>query len=72
MSSFKLDLRINNNDQQRRILIVDDEPYNILGLTIQLSQMGFKGIKQLIDKAFNGMEAFQMVRKAHKDGLKVR
>ena len=55
-----------DSEVQRRILIVDDEPYNILGLTIQLSQMGFKGIKQLIDKAFNGQEAFQMVKKAHK------
>ena len=31
-------------DVQKRILIVDDEPYNILGLTTQLSQMGFTGI----------------------------
>jgi len=29
---------------QKRILIVDDEPYNILSLTIQLTQMGFSGI----------------------------
>ena len=55
-----------NNDRnlQRRILIVDDEPYNILGLTIQLSQMGYKGIKSIIDKAFNGEEALKMVKKA--------
>lgn len=50
---------------ERRILIVDDEPYNILGLTVQLNQMGFKGIKSLIDKAFNGAEALQMVKAAH-------
>ena len=29
---------------QKRILIVDDEPYNILSLTTQLTQMGFSGI----------------------------
>ena len=38
----------------KRILIVDDEPYNIRGLTVQISQMGIEGISHIIDKAFNG------------------
>ena len=48
----------------RTVLIVDDEPYNILGLTVQLSQMGFPQLNTLIDKAFNGDEALQMVKKS--------
>jgi PleD family two-component response regulator len=32
---------MNNN---RRILIVDDEPYNVLGLTIILKQSGYPHI----------------------------
>ena len=51
------------DDVERRILIVDDEPYNILGLKVQISQMGFSGIKGIIDQAFNGEEALSMVKK---------
>ena len=39
---------------QRRILIVDDEPYNILGLQIILQQSGYSKISQIIDSAING------------------
>ena len=52
-------------DVQKRILIVDDEPYNILGLTTQLAQMGFNNIQQIIDQAFNGQSALDMVKAAH-------
>jgi YesN/AraC family two-component response regulator len=38
----------------RRILIVDDEPYNILGLKIVISQSGIKNIMRIIDTAYNG------------------
>ena len=38
----------------RRIMIVDDEPYNLLGLEIVIKQTGFSNIEYLIDKAING------------------
>lgn len=41
----------------RRILIVDDEPYNLMGLEVLLQQTGYKNIMQLIDKAGDGLEA---------------
>ena len=53
---------MNNN---RRILIVDDEPYNILGLTIVLQQSGVKNILDIVDKAVNGKIAVNMVKKAY-------
>lgn len=43
--------KINKN---RKILIVDDEPYNILGLTIILQQSGYPNISSIIDSAHNG------------------
>jgi CheY-like chemotaxis protein len=41
----------------RRILIVDDEPYNILALQIILQKSGYPNVKDFIDSANNGQEA---------------
>lgn len=38
----------------RRILIVDDEAYNLLALQVMLFQCGYPSIKYIIDEAFNG------------------
>ena len=40
--------------KNRRILIVDDEPYNLFGMQIILEQCGYKNINYLIDTANNG------------------
>ena len=40
-----------------KILIVDDEPYNIMGLKVQLMQTGYKNIISIVDYAYNGLEA---------------
>ena len=53
----------------RRILIVDDEPYNLLGLRIMLQQSGYVGILDLIDQANNGLEALKQVKRAFNEGL---
>ena len=45
----------------RRILLVDDEPYNIFGLKIIIELCGFPNIKKLIDSANNGKQALEMV-----------
>jgi CheY-like chemotaxis protein len=50
--------------ENKRILIVDDEPYNILGLKIVLSQSGFKNILNIVDTAHNGKQAIDMVEQA--------
>lgn len=47
--------------KNRRILIVDDEPYNILALQIILQKSGYPETKDLIDSANNGQEALQKV-----------
>ena len=51
--------QINKN---RRILVVDDEPYNILGLKVVLQQSGIKNIIQKVDIAYNGQQAVDMVK----------
>ena len=43
-------------------MIVDDEPYNLLGLQIVIQQTGFKNIEQLLDKANNGQQALDLVK----------
>ena len=43
-------------------MIVDDEPYNILGLQIIIQNSGFEDIEKLIDKANNGQEALDLVK----------
>ena len=50
--------------KNRRILIVDDEPYNILALQIILQKSGYPQIKEFIDSANNGQEAVQKVKDA--------
>jgi hypothetical protein len=49
---------IDNNfkeiNMNRRIVTVDDKPYNHLALKIIIQQAGFENILQLIDKANNG------------------
>ena len=35
-------------------MIVDDEPYNLLGLQIIISQCGIQNINQIIDTANSG------------------
>ena len=52
--------------EKKRILIVDDEPYNILGLQILISQSSYPGISNIIDFAHNGQEAYHLVKKASK------
>ena len=51
--------KIDQLNSDRRILLVDDEPYNIMGLKIQLMQSGYKDIISKVDFAFNGKEAIQ-------------
>ena len=41
-------------NKNRRIMIVDDEPYNILGLKVILIQAGYRGIENIIEEALNG------------------
>lgn len=48
---------------QKRILVVDDEPFNIIGLEIIIQQATkIKGLKHIIDQAKNGQEALDIVR----------
>ena len=48
----------------RRILIVDDEPYNLMGLKIVLDAADVR-INAHVDEVTNGLEAYKAVKKAH-------
>ena len=49
----------------RRILIVDDEPYNLLSLQIQILICGYPQLKHMIDTANNGKQAIEIVIAAY-------
>ena len=49
----------------RRILIVDDEPYNLLSLQIQILICGYSQLKHMIDTANNGKQAIEKVITAY-------
>ena len=50
------------NYKKKRILIVDDEPFNILGMQMNLKNIEIKGLSQIIDRAYNGEEALSKVK----------
>ena len=39
---------------RRRILIVDDEPFNVLTLKTMLGQLNIPNIQSIVDQAYNG------------------
>lgn len=43
---------------------MDDEPFNILGMQIILSQLEIKGLSNIIDRAYNGEQALEKVQEA--------
>ena len=54
-----------NKPKANRILIVDDEPFNVMGMKILLQQYAFKGIVNIIDVAYNGVDAFNLVKNSY-------
>ena len=55
---------IKNN---KRILVVDDEPYNLLGLQIIISQCGINDINSMIDTANSGLLALQLIKDGYRE-----
>ena len=55
-------------NKNRRIMIFDDEPFNLLGLTIILQQLGYSNIQSIIDSAYSGQQALDLVINAYKEG----
>ena len=48
--------------------MVDDEPYNLAGLKIMMRQYCSNGITHICDKALNGQDALDCVKKAYNEG----
>ena len=60
--------QIKHKPKKRRILLVDDEPYNLMGLQVIINATDkWNCIKFICDQATNGLEAFKAVKKAHED-----
>ena len=60
-------------ESKNRILIVDDEPFNLYGLEnilkLAITRCGYSSvlIDRLVDQASNGKEAVNMVKKLYQD-----
>ena len=60
-------------ESQNRILIVDDEPFNLYGLEnvlkLAITRFGYSAelIEKLVDQASNGKEAINMVKSLYRD-----
>ena len=48
-------------EKDKRILIVDDEFYNIMGLKVLMTQASNMGILGYIDQASSGQEAVRLI-----------
>jgi YesN/AraC family two-component response regulator len=57
-------MSLNLKTKDRRILIVDDEPYNLMALKVVIDAAD-KRVKDMIDEVTNGLEAFEAVKKAN-------
>ena len=65
---YRTQFDLAENTEQKRILVVDDEPYNLIGLKVILEAAGGDmSIVSLVDTATNGIEAVNMVKKAFYD-----
>ena len=52
----------------QRILIVDDEPYNILSLQLLFRQVGYNMLNNIADRAYNGKHAINIVQESLLEG----
>ena len=59
---FLTDSNLPNNQRPipttKRILIIDDEPFNVISMQLSLSRLGIKGLGSLVDRAYNGLEGY--------------
>ena len=67
-SPFKKQLVI---PTRKRILIVDDEPFNVISMLITIGRVGIKGLSSLVDRAYNGIEALNYVKDSYNSGSHV-
>ena len=61
--------KIFNDNDTKRILIVDDEPFNVLGLFMMVKQTGYGDALNFVDRAYNGLEAIERVEKLFTDSF---
>ena len=52
----------------KRILIIDDEPFNVIGMQLLLNNLGIKGLGSSVDRAYNGLEGFNKVKHSFMEG----
>ena len=57
---------VKNN--QRKIMMVDDEAFNLIAMQGLMRVLGLEDMAKKVDKCFNGEEAVQLVQNAIREG----
>ena len=57
--------------ERKRILLVDDEPFNVINLQLSIGRLGVKGLAGLVDRAYNGLEAVSKIRDSFERGTHI-
>ena len=73
-SDLKIESLINSGSTtalKKRILVIDDEPFNVISMQLTLSNVGFRGLGNLVDRAYNGLEGLTKVKDALSKGTHV-
>ena len=52
----------------KRILVIDDEPFNVISMQLSLGRLGIKGLGTMIDRAYNGLEGLNKVKDSFTGG----
>ena len=52
----------------KRILVIDDEPFNVISMQLSLGRLGIKGLGTLVDRAYNGLEGLNKVKNSFLSG----
>lgn len=56
---------------KKKILIIDDEPFNVISMLISIGRLGIKGLTSLIDRSYNGLEALTMIKESYRNNQHV-
>ena len=55
-------IKISNQNKEKKILIVDDEPYNLMATKILLEVLGLQDSSRVVETAINGQIALEKIK----------
>ena len=68
MTVYTSDSSSSADDFRQRILLVDDEPFNIMAIEGMMKVVGFNDYEKYVDRCYNGEQSVAMFKKAVDEG----